>query len=166
MKLLSQKLTLTILGLGLALTTTGCMTGPGHGEHVGNIEGNVDFNGYLMDEPNTWVKIQAKHPTYGWQTIGWARSKSWSVPYSGADWNPWNASIKVPLQYWTFIGTDNPNGQFKAEVRAVNYSTGNQLANFDAGYNEYFEYEEPLGDMWAAHGHSGAVTIYGNVYIE
>lgn len=159
-----QKSVVVILGLGLAITSTGCMTTPGHGQHIGDFEGDVSFDGYLT-EGNSWVRIEAKHPTNGWQTIGWAKSSASSIPYSGEDWHHWSASLQVPASCWVYLGPDDPKGHFKADVRAIQYSNGKPLYTFEAGYGSWFDYSTPLAEMYDEHGNGTQVTIYGNAYI-
>lgn len=150
-----QKSIVCLFGLGLVLLSSGCMTSPGHGEFVGSRSDAVRFNGYLLGG-SQWVKIQANHPVSGWQTIGWAKSNSYSFHWDDSDWYPWNNNIVVPAGYWTSIGY----GYAKAEVRAVEYSSNRNLPSFEAGFSSYFDPKETVEDLWNDHGHAASATIY------
>ena len=144
-----------LLGLSLALLSTGCMTSPGHNQWIDDESDPVQFSGFLLDG-NEWVKIQAKHPTNGWTTIGWTKSGTTSYHWSDSDWYSWNKSIVIPASYWTYGGS----GYTKAEVRAIQYSNNQNLATFENGFSGYWDYTETLGDLWMDHGHGNSVTIY------
>lgn len=152
---LIQKSLMCTLGVALALTTTGCMTSPGHGEIVGKKSDKVYFGGYLTD-PDQWVSIQARHPSSGWITIGYAKSKSYSFTFDGTQWYPWSVKLIVPNSYWTAIGY----GYNKVDVRALRYSTGGALATWKGDFSDWFDVNESLGDLWNEHGHGSTATIF------
>ena len=154
-----QKSICCLFALGLALVSTGCMTNPGNGELVGNKSDPVRFSGYMLGG-SEWVKIQAKHPRSGWQTIGWAKSKTYAYHWDDSDWYPWSNDITVPADYWTSIGY----GYSKAEVRAVEYSSNRNLPTFEAGFNSYWDPNETAEDLWNDHGHAASATIYASPY--
>ncbi len=151
---LHAKLVGFVLFAGTLVASTGCMTTPGHYENVGSVSDEVTFTGWLQ-EPDRWVRIQARTPGAGrWVTIGWARSDDTPYHYSGGDWYYWETNRTVPPEYWIYL-----DGHFWAEVRAVDYLSNEPLYTFEAGYFSYFDYREPLEDLWADHGHGASVTI-------
>ncbi|MEM7559126.1 MAG: hypothetical protein AAF394_08380 [Planctomycetota bacterium] len=154
---LMTRLTAPVLLSMACLFSTGCMTSPGHLEHIGNRNDAVDFHGYGL-HPNRWIKIEAKNPGSGvWETIGWARTGTFSYYYSGEEFYLWSTDIEVDDKYWTFF-----EERYFAEVRAVDLFTGDLMFTFDAGFYNYFDATESLGDLWMDHGHSTSVTIFAN----
>ena len=147
------------IGLALlcvcAITSSGCMTTPGHGEYIGNKNKKVSFGGYVL-EPNTWVQIQTEHPTLGWQTVGWAKSANYSFTYDGQQWYPWSKSIKLPAASWIPVN-ESMNAAY---VRVVQYNNGNVLYTFDQGFGSWFDPETSLADMWSDHGHGTEIVIF------
>ena len=96
--------TLLVTGLGLALLSTGCMTSPGNGEYVGHRAEPVEFGGFVM-EPSELIRIDARHPTLGWRTIGWTRSERHAYNWNGQQWYPWQRTLRVPSIYWDSLVT-------------------------------------------------------------
>lgn len=149
-------------GLGLALlvaaaaTSTGCMYTPGHNEHIGSRSDKVSFGGALT-EPGKWVVIQAKHPRSGWQTLGYAQTGTYPFQYSETDWYLWSKKLAIPHSYWRF--EPDAGTLWKADVRAVDWDSGDSLFTFEAGFFSYFDINEPVDELWEDHGHSTSVTI-------
>lgn len=140
--------------VGTLMTLTGCMTTPGNYENVGSVDEDVAFNGWIQ-QPSRWVKIQARVPGAGdWEDIGWALSGTHPYSYSGKTWYNWEKDITIPMRYWLYL-----DGHYWAEVRAIDYSSGDLLYTFEAGYYDFFEFTEPLGQLWMDHGYGTSVTI-------
>ena len=147
-----------VVGLALLAATamglTGCMTTPGDYENIGRVTDDVHFEGFVV-EPNRTIRIQARVPGPGnWETIGWARSGDRAISYSGSDWYNWSRSLRVPAKYWIYL-----DGHHWAEVRAVDYLENEPLYTFKAGFYSYFDFDVPLLELWAEHGHGQSVTI-------
>ena len=149
--------TLLVTGLGLALLSTGCMTSPGNGEYVGHRAEPVEFGGFVM-EPSELIRIDARHPTLGWRTIGWTRSERHAYNWNGQQWYPWQRTLRVPSIYWDSLGY----GLYRADIRAVQHATDGTLATFQGEFGTWFEPGETLGQMWADHGHGTSVEIYAH----
>ena len=140
------------LGLGAvlagALLTTGCMTSPYDGEVIGNhINDTISVSGFLV-QPNQQVVLQARAGSSGsWVTVGSAVSKSYSYHWDGVDWHPWHTKITIPRHAWTGI-----YGGAGTHLRAL--VNGSPIRSFKSDFNQSWDPNESLGDLWDDSGSS------------
>ena len=160
MKTICSKLACTLILAGAAITGTGCMMTPGHGEYVGLKTDPVKFTG-AVQQPNKTVNIQARdrNNNGNWRTIGSARSGTLAVQYSGVNWYYWHYEKALDHNYWYAVSPFD----WYAEVRAVDAASGQALNTWEDGFFAYFDMNEPLADHWEDHGHGTSVTIYAGV---
>jgi hypothetical protein len=142
---------------------TGCMMSPYDGQIVDSHYDPINFTG-VTTKPGEKVIIQARYRNwnspydYTWETIAETHSSQVGYYYEGVMWYPWSKDIVVPGGYWrrpfNYEQTINPPGyygQFRQTwVRALDTS-GTPLATFDDDYNDFFDPNLSIGDMWIDH---------------
>ncbi len=148
-----------LLGLlavsAVALTFTGCMTGPGQYEYIGAKTNAVDFNGFTT-EPNEYVYIYARKPgTTSWKYIGYAKSGTSPINHFGTDWYYWGKSIVVPGSCW------NTGWWSATEVRATK-ANGTELLTFEQGFYDWFDDYTNLSDLYNDRGNGTVVTVFAD----
>lgn len=132
---------------------TGCMTTPYHYEVVGPVNKPVYTAGYVA-APNQTIYIQVrKNSASNWVTVGVTKSSSYAIHWDGVDWYSWNDKVSIPLSQWQpfFQG-------YFTEMRAV--MNGSPLYTFDADFNECWEYDKTLSELWQECGHDDSVLIF------
>ena len=154
-----MKMKTGLLGLlavsAVALTFSGCMTGPGQYEHIGDKTDPVNFNGFTTT-PNEYVYLYARRPgTTNWEYIGWARTGSTPINQFGQDWYYWSKSQVVPNACW------NTGWWSATEVRATR-TGGTELLTFKQGFFEWFDDYGNLSDLYDDKGNGTVVTVFAN----
>jgi hypothetical protein len=147
--------------VGALLPFIGCMTSPGHYEHVGDVSDRIEFSGY-HEYPNREIAILAWYPRDvsrwdqdgHWLAIATARSSNVPLRYSGKDWYYWEVSGCVPAFSWTYL-----DGYYWADIRAWDVEAEEDLFTFEGDFDSYFDMTESLSELWRDHGHGTYVTI-------
>ncbi len=152
---------LSLLAGLLAVSTTGCMIGPTHREHIGNVQNKISPGGFVLDG-DMLIEVQAYHfERQRWETVATTRSSKGSNAWDGYDWHYWQTpQFSLPYEYWEQYWFGTGEGQLTkfAKLRAL--GDGGQI----------FTFKEwnlgPLSDM-EADIHGTELIILGDLfYIE
>ena len=154
----------TVSAAILALSSTGCMLSPQHGQNIGRISDNVLFTG-ATPFPHQNINIEGKNPNTGrWEFIKEVHTLGTGNGYTdsrGVTWYRWPAVLHdgyfpIPTRYWKLSAGGPAGTTHEAEVRAILPGDDEGLQTFKDGYRySPFRAEGSL--------HETSVTVYGSV---